>query len=125
MRKSLIEPRTAPRRASELAVSQQGVSADFFAKAFADAARKPAYPGARSDRALCAGAATLPFAEGEQVEAGEFERLRKSASSQALRHLFFAERQAAKIPGLAQGRRTAQGTSVGVVGAGTMAAASR
>jgi len=117
---SLIDHETAPRRASELAVSQEGVPADFFAKAFADAARKPAYPALEAIVRCVQAAATLPFAEGEQVEAGEFERLRKSASSQALRHLFFAERQAAKIPGLPKDVELRKVTSVGVVGAGTM-----
>ncbi|UUZ68791.1 3-hydroxyacyl-CoA dehydrogenase NAD-binding domain-containing protein [Polaromonas sp. P2-4] len=64
--------------------------------------------------------ATMTFDKGEQVEAREFEHLRQSATSKALRHLFFAERQAAKIPGLSKDVALRKISSVGVVGAGTM-----
>jgi 3-hydroxyacyl-CoA dehydrogenase len=64
-------------------------------------------------------AAALPFAEGLAAERDAFERLRASDQSKALRHVFFAEREAAKVPGLAgvQGRAV---TTVGVVGGGLM-----
>ncbi|MDX8529201.1 3-hydroxyacyl-CoA dehydrogenase NAD-binding domain-containing protein [Mesorhizobium sp. MSK_1335] len=48
-----------------------------------------------------------------------FERLRDSEESAALRHLFFAEREAARIDGLADVKPIAVQT-IGVVGAGTM-----
>jgi 3-hydroxyacyl-CoA dehydrogenase len=61
----------------------------------------------------------LPFEFGIAREARLFEELVRSAPSFALRHLFFAERELSKIPGLpsAQPRAIAK---AGVVGAGTM-----
>jgi 3-hydroxyacyl-CoA dehydrogenase len=64
-------------------------------------------------------AVELPFAFGLAREARLFEELVRSAPSAALRHVFFAERELSKIPGLpaAQAQTIAK---AGVVGAGTM-----
>ena len=61
----------------------------------------------------------LPFERGLAREARLFEECARSQPSAALRHVFFAERELAKIPGLppAQPREIAM---AGVVGAGTM-----
>lgn len=64
-------------------------------------------------------AVELPFAFGIAREARLFEELVRSAPSFALRHLFFAERELAKIPGLAPAQPLAI-VKAGVVGAGTM-----
>jgi 3-hydroxyacyl-CoA dehydrogenase len=117
---SLVASAAPARRISELAVSQVGIEADFFATALTAALKKPAYPALAAAVRCVQAAATLPFAEGEQVEAREFEALRVSATSRALRHLFFAERQAGKIPGLGKNVALRTIASVGVVGAGTM-----
>ncbi len=108
------------RRSSERPVSQAGIAPDFFATALAAAHKKPAYPALAAAVRCVQAAAELPFAQGEQVEAREFELLRPSATSRALRHLFFAERQVSKIPGLAKDVVLRKIASVGVVGAGTM-----
>jgi 3-hydroxyacyl-CoA dehydrogenase len=65
-------------------------------------------------------ASTLPFGEGRGIERSEFERLLAGAQSAALRYLFFAERQAAKIEGLDAAVKPSPIAKVGVVGAGTM-----
>lgn len=63
----------------------------------------------------------LPFDNGIAFERAAFETCLKSDQSDALRHVFFAERKAAKLPELAQG--TAREVSyVGVIGGGTMGA---
>ncbi|WP_017761938.1 3-hydroxyacyl-CoA dehydrogenase, partial [Pseudacidovorax intermedius] len=59
-------------------------------------------------------------ADGEATEARLFEQLRVSPESQALRHLFFAERQAARIPGLPRDTALRPVRRVGILGAGTM-----
>src|SRR5690606_1061464 len=64
-------------------------------------------------------AVTLPYDEGRQREAALFEELVYSPESEAQRHLFFAERKAAKVPGL-PASRPPELQSVGVIGAGTM-----
>ncbi len=108
------------RRTSELPVSQAGIPSDFFAAALSAAQKKPAYPALAAAVWCVQAAAELPFAQGEQVEAREFEVLRPSATSRALRHLFFAERQVSKIPGLPKDVALRKIATVGVVGAGTM-----
>ena len=117
---ALLDEHRAPRRTSELPVSLQGVDGDFFAAAMAQALKKPAYPALQAIVRCVQAAATLPFEQGEQVEAREFEQLRLSNTSQAMRHLFFAERQAGKIPGLPRDVALRSIERVGVVGAGTM-----
>ena len=70
----------------------------------------------------------FPFARGLAREARLFDELVRSKPSLALRHIFFAERELSKIPGL---RRVTDGAapeesgaleikSAGVIGAGTM-----
>uniref|UniRef100_UPI003F6E881C enoyl-CoA hydratase-related protein n=1 Tax=Polymorphobacter sp. TaxID=1909290 RepID=UPI003F6E881C len=65
-------------------------------------------------------AVTLPFDQGLAVERTEFETLMAGLQSKALRHVFFAERQAAKIDGLDPAIQPLPIASVGVIGAGTM-----
>ncbi len=65
-------------------------------------------------------AATMPIAKGLQRERELFERLRASTESKALRHLFFAERQVAKIPDVPEDTPTLEIKSAAVIGAGTM-----
>ncbi|MDX3898924.1 MAG: 3-hydroxyacyl-CoA dehydrogenase NAD-binding domain-containing protein [Sphingobium sp.] len=60
-----------------------------------------------------------PFDEGAMHERQAFLALRESAQSAALRHLFFAEREAAKVAGL-EGTVPREIRTVGVIGAGTM-----
>jgi 3-hydroxyacyl-CoA dehydrogenase len=64
-------------------------------------------------------AITLPFADGMATERERFLALRAGAQSAALRHAFFAERQACKLSGL-EGLEPRTIDSVGIVGAGTM-----
>mmetsp|Transcript_57760 Transcript_57760/g.150512 ORF Transcript_57760/g.150512 Transcript_57760/m.150512 type:complete len:540 (-) Transcript_57760:49-1668(-) len=66
-------------------------------------------------RAACS---SMSFQEGLKVEAKEFTKLLFSVQSAALRHLFFAERLAQKVPG----NKAAPGpmAKVGIVGAGLM-----
>jgi 3-hydroxyacyl-CoA dehydrogenase len=65
-------------------------------------------------------AATLPFREGLASERETFLELAKGRQSQAMRHLFFAERAAARIEGLPKDAPTLPVARVGMVGAGTM-----
>ncbi|HVA33222.1 MAG TPA: 3-hydroxyacyl-CoA dehydrogenase NAD-binding domain-containing protein [Candidatus Baltobacteraceae bacterium] len=64
-------------------------------------------------------AVEMPFAFGIAREARLFEELVRSAPSFALRHIFFAERELAKIPGLPHAEPL-EIKKAGVVGAGTM-----
>jgi 3-hydroxyacyl-CoA dehydrogenase len=64
--------------------------------------------------------AGAPLAEGLAFERAAFLRLLDGAQSAALRHLFFAERQAAKIDGVGEEVAPRPVARVGIVGAGTM-----
>lgn len=69
----------------------------------------------------CVEAATrLPFEEGMTFERTEFMKLMTGSQSAAQRHMFFAERQAAKIDGLPKDTQLRAIKKVGVIGAGTM-----
>ena len=67
-----------------------------------------------------ANAASTSFDEGVRRERELFMQLMASPESRALRHVFTAERAAAKIPGLPEGTQPRRIASVGVIGAGTM-----
>ncbi|WP_316205554.1 3-hydroxyacyl-CoA dehydrogenase NAD-binding domain-containing protein [Bradyrhizobium sp. SZCCHNS3004] len=62
----------------------------------------------------------LPFDEGLRKERQDFLRLLTSDQSKALRHAFFAEREAAKIAGVPEGTKSRPVAQVAIIGAGTM-----
>ena len=65
-------------------------------------------------------AVSMPFDEGMQFERQRFDVLVNGTESKALRHLFLAERAAAKIADLPADTPVAPVRSVAVIGAGTM-----
>ena len=65
-------------------------------------------------------AATLPFEEGQGVERKLFIECMESPQSAGMRHIFFAERQALRIDGLAKDTPIRSVDSIGVIGGGTM-----
>ena len=96
------------------------------AEAFLQFARSSAAAVARGMsaplRAIEAVAASLDasFAKGIAVEQKIFSELMASGESQALRHAFFAERAASKVPGITEATPQRKIARVAVVGAGTM-----
>jgi 3-hydroxyacyl-CoA dehydrogenase len=66
-------------------------------------------------------AAALPFEQAVAIEREEFLRLRESDEARALVHLFFAEREVRKVPGLGAAKAH-EVKRVAVIGAGTMGA---
>ncbi len=66
------------------------------------------------------GAVTLPFEAGMQRERELFQALYLTPESAALRHGFFAERAASKIPDVPEGTPVRTIAKVGIIGAGTM-----
>ena len=67
-----------------------------------------------------AAAVTMPFEGGMQRERELFLQLLQSPESCALRHAFFAERAAGKVPGLPESTPTRAIEQAAIVGAGTM-----
>ena len=62
----------------------------------------------------------LPFAEAMALERHEFDALCTSDQAIAMRHIFFAERACARVPGVTDVAQSLSVEHVGVVGGGTM-----
>lgn len=111
----------AVRRTCDLPVP--ATPADVFTRAEADlakTARGRVAPGAALE--CVRQATTMPFAEGLKAEREAFLGLVRGPESTALRHVFFAEREAQKVPDLGAGAVSSNIRRVGVVGFGTMGA---
>ncbi|OWW22921.1 3-hydroxyacyl-CoA dehydrogenase NAD-binding domain-containing protein, partial [Noviherbaspirillum denitrificans] len=67
-----------------------------------------------------AAAVTMKFDDGIKFERDLFLELVQTTESKALRHAFFGERAASKIPDVPEGTPTRQIKSAAVIGAGTM-----
>jgi 3-hydroxyacyl-CoA dehydrogenase len=67
-----------------------------------------------------AASATMPFEDGLKFERERFMALAGTVASKALRHAFFAERAAGKVPDVPADTPVRSITSAAVVGAGTM-----
>jgi 3-hydroxyacyl-CoA dehydrogenase len=65
-------------------------------------------------------AVEMPFEKGMSLERELFNECMQSAESTALRHVFFAERQASKVAGLVKDTLLRSIKSVALIGAGTM-----
>lgn len=109
---------TAPRRTGDRSVSVDPAVFEQFA---AQNARK--IKGLDAPQACIAAvkaATELPLDQGQEKERALFQQLVAGEQSKALRHVFFAERAAAKIDGLPKDIQLRPITKVGVIGAGTM-----
>lgn len=71
-------------------------------------------------RCIEAAVANPDMEAGLKIEREEFMKLMMGSQSAAQRHIFFAERQAAKIDGLPKDTQLRDVKTVGVIGAGTM-----
>ncbi len=108
----------SPRRTGALAVPKLRAeeTADLVAAATAKAKGRPA---PLSAVLLVRSAADLPLATGLAEERATFLALRASPEAAALRHVFFAERAAARVAGL-EGVAARPVATIGVVGLGLM-----
>jgi 3-hydroxyacyl-CoA dehydrogenase len=109
------------RRVRDMQAKVNGDPEAFFAKVREQVAQESrGYPAPLEIVACAAAAATLPFDEGRKVERERFNRLVNTSESKALRHMFFAERQTSKIPGVPEDTAVRPIRKAAVVGAGTM-----
>ena len=105
-------------RVSEMEAKADAAVFDEFRKANA---RKFHGFDAPEANIKCVEAATqMPFKEGIAFEREQFGKLMFGSQSAAMRHLFFAERKAAKIDDVPSDIQLREIKKVGVIGAGTM-----
>ncbi|MDX8443318.1 3-hydroxyacyl-CoA dehydrogenase NAD-binding domain-containing protein [Mesorhizobium australafricanum] len=108
----------APRRTRDVPLTAED---DVFERFSVENARKIA--GLDAPRACIEAvkaATEMPFDDGLAKEAALFDALVDGDQSKALRHVFFAERAAAKISDLPKDTQLRAIKKVGVIGAGTM-----
>jgi len=109
-------------RVRDNTIEQAGLDAFLeAARARVQAAAGP-FPAPLACLDAVAASATMPFEEGLAFERDRFMALAETVESKALRHAFFAERAAAKVPDVPADTPVRPITSAAVVGAGTMGA---
>jgi 3-hydroxyacyl-CoA dehydrogenase len=119
--RDLIAKGAGPRRTREQPVKGAEKAGELFAQKRAEASKK--MRNRQSPQALIdifERTCTLPFDEGLKVESEISSKLESATESQALRHLFFAEREVRKIPGISAEVKPRPVRKVGIIGAGTM-----
>ncbi len=117
--RELVDSNTEPRRTSRL--DAEPVDAAVFDGLRAKLAKKARGQTAPQRIVDCVEAAmNLSFADGCAKERELFMACMNDPQSAAMRHLFFAEREAAKIRGLSRDTKRRDVAKVGIIGAGTM-----
>jgi 3-hydroxyacyl-CoA dehydrogenase len=109
------------RRLSEIKIDPESIPESYYEEFRVANARKTRgfFAPERIISAVQA-AAELPFEKGIKRERELFIECMQSPESEALRHVFFAERQAARVAGLAKDTPLRRIESVAMIGAGTM-----
>lgn len=103
-------------------VPAQNDAAFFDTQRAAIAGSRRGYPAPLECLACIEAATTMPFDEGLKFERERFDVLVNGTASKALRHLFMAERAAAKLPGVLAEAEAVTIARIAVIGAGTMGA---
>jgi 3-hydroxyacyl-CoA dehydrogenase len=119
--KNLVDTNAPVRRASEQVSDSEEINSTLFngyRKTYAKKLRNQFAPQLIVD---CVEAALQkPFEDGMKIERAAFLQCRASEQSAGLRHIFFAERQAAKIKDLPRDTAPRKIQSVAIIGAGLM-----
>ena len=109
------------RRASALTAAVDGDAVEFFAAARQRVAKEwRGYPAPLECLACVEASVTMPFDKGLIFERERFTHLVATNESKALRHVFFAERAAAKVKDVPDSTPMREIRSAAVLGAGTM-----
>ena len=110
-----------PRRIGDKKIDKASIPAGLFEKARASLARHPSGPIApKAAIDAVEAATTLPIGEGQARERQVFREAAASPYARALQYAFFAERQAANLPGIGPDAKLRDIKTVGILGAGTM-----
>jgi 3-hydroxyacyl-CoA dehydrogenase len=117
----LVAAGAGPRRTGSLSVDPASATDAVFAAAEATAAarypnRLAALDAIRAVRA----SVTMPLAQGLEYETELVNVCKQRVESRAAIHLFFAERECRRVPGLPADSAARPVTKAGIIGAGTM-----
>jgi len=119
--RSLIADNAPRRSCAQIAVDQADIDDDFFDQVRNGIAAKTTGQVAPE---ICIQSLqrsiTMPFADALATDVEAFDELLQTPQARALIHLFFAEREAQKIPGVTRDTPVREIASVAVIGAGTM-----
>jgi 3-hydroxyacyl-CoA dehydrogenase len=119
--RKLVRDGAGPRRTSEGNVDPATATAAIIAKLTAQAEKQyPNRQAALTAISAVSAAAKLPFEEGLLYETELANEAKATDESKALVHVFFAERDTRKVPGLPAETKSRTIASGGVIGAGTM-----
>ena len=119
--RSLLDRAAPLKRVSELDIDATGMDAEFYADYEQQLARKARGFFAPFQIVKCVRAAVNEsYSDAFKTERRLFDECKASTHSQAQRHLFFAEREVAKIPDVPKTTPVRDINSVAIVGAGTM-----
>jgi len=113
--------RGAPERVRDMTARLTAADRETFeAQALAATKSSGEMPNAMALIEAVRGVFTLPFAEGLAAERALFLKLVADPRSAALRHVFFAEREIARVPGIGAEVKPRPIAKAAVIGAGTM-----
>ncbi|MCZ6724546.1 MAG: 3-hydroxyacyl-CoA dehydrogenase NAD-binding domain-containing protein [Gammaproteobacteria bacterium] len=117
----LLNNKVQRRHCSDIQVDPDEVGHDFFIKIRVEIANNTVGQIAPEHcLTLIESTTLLPFAEGLEQEKKDFIEILKTPQARAMTHLFFAERESQKIPGVERETATREINSVALIGAGTM-----
>lgn len=110
-----------PRRTGEMTVAANSATAEVFERQRRQA--RKLYPNRNAALVaieVVAAASDLPFQQGLEYETQRVNECKDSVESKGAVHVFFAERETRRIPGLPDSVKAKPIKSAGVIGAGTM-----
>ncbi|MDA0339652.1 MAG: 3-hydroxyacyl-CoA dehydrogenase NAD-binding domain-containing protein [Proteobacteria bacterium] len=119
--KALVAEGKGPRRIRDMDIDASGLPENFFSEFRASIARKTrGFPAPEKIIQCIEAAISMPFDEGMAFERAGIAELMAGTESQAMRYMFFADREVAKIPGISKDIEQRPIKKAAVMGAGTM-----
>jgi 3-hydroxyacyl-CoA dehydrogenase len=119
--RELITEGARPRQIRDLSIPNDSFDKDSFESYRGQLNKRKRGQEAPQKIVSCVEAAMgMPFKEGLAFERSRFMECVKSEQSAALRHIFFAERQAPRVPGIDKSVTPRVVQRIGIIGAGTM-----
>ncbi len=119
--KALVASGAQPRRVRDITIDPATVADDLFVSYRSKLKKRARGQLAPQHIVSCIEAAAKgSFDQGLQTERALFIECRESEQSAAMRHMFFAERNASKVEGLPKETANREVRSVAVIGGGTM-----